>query len=269
MGNFIHGFLVCAGLIVSIGAQNAFLLKQGLLRQHVFLVAMTCFICDVVLFGVGILGFSTLLNQAPIASVILAFFGAAFLFLYGARTFLSAYKRHVCRQFIRRQTNPIRAQSLFIYTRHHLTQSARLFRYRCDYRQYRRNDCRHGRQNFIYDRREHHFRPLVFWRRLWCEITYSVFPQTDYLAHFRWDHRNYYVVDCIKVNQIWRGIIVIPLRFLPAELPTPYLRSAIASISMPTSFGKRATNARTRRKIRMFIFFKKILIFRIHRRKII
>lgn len=92
MGNFIHGFLVCAGLIVSIGAQNAFLLKQGLLRQHVFLVAMTCFICDVVLFGVGILGFGTPLNQAPIASVILAFFGAAFLFLYGARTFLSAYK---------------------------------------------------------------------------------------------------------------------------------------------------------------------------------
>lgn len=41
MESFLHGFVVCFGLIVSIGAQNAFLLKQGILKQHVFLGSST------------------------------------------------------------------------------------------------------------------------------------------------------------------------------------------------------------------------------------
>ena len=47
----LKGFIVSFGLIVSIGAQNAFLLKQGIIRQHVFWIALICFVGDVLLMG--------------------------------------------------------------------------------------------------------------------------------------------------------------------------------------------------------------------------
>ncbi|MDH2997400.1 amino acid transporter [Pasteurellaceae bacterium LFhippo2] len=92
MNTFLHGFVVCFGLIVSIGAQNAFLLKQGILKQHVFWIAFICFFCDVILMGIGVLGLGSLISQSPIASISLAIIGAIFLFTYGSRSFISAYK---------------------------------------------------------------------------------------------------------------------------------------------------------------------------------
>lgn len=92
MDSFLHGFIVCFGLIVSIGAQNAFLLKQGILKRHVFWIAFICFFCDVLLMGVGILGLGSLIAQSPTVSLILALVGAMFLFTYGSRSFISAYQ---------------------------------------------------------------------------------------------------------------------------------------------------------------------------------
>lgn len=92
MDSFLHGFVVCFGLIVSIGAQNAFLLKQGLLKQHIFWIATICFVCDVLLMGIGVLGLGTLISQSPLISLILAIVGAVFLFTYGSRSFISAYR---------------------------------------------------------------------------------------------------------------------------------------------------------------------------------
>lgn len=92
MDSFLHGFIVCFGLIVSIGAQNAFLLKQGILKRHVFWIAFICFFCDVLLMGVGILGLGSLIAQSPTVSLILALVGALFLFTYGSRSFISAYQ---------------------------------------------------------------------------------------------------------------------------------------------------------------------------------
>lgn len=92
MQTFFHGFLVCFGLIVSIGAQNAFLLKQGILKQHVFVIATLCFLCDVILMGAGVLGMGSILAQSPMASIALALFGAVFLFTYGSRSFIAAYR---------------------------------------------------------------------------------------------------------------------------------------------------------------------------------
>jgi hypothetical protein len=43
---FLKGFLTCASLIVAIGAENSFVLRQGILRSHIFLTAITCVICD-------------------------------------------------------------------------------------------------------------------------------------------------------------------------------------------------------------------------------
>lgn len=92
MDSFLHGFIVCFGLIVSIGAQNAFLLKQGILKQHVFWIAFICFFCDVILMALGVLGLGSLISQSPIISLLLAVVGAVFLFTYGSRSFISAYR---------------------------------------------------------------------------------------------------------------------------------------------------------------------------------
>lgn len=88
----LQGFFVSFGLIVAIGAQNAFVLKQGLLRQHVFWVCLICFLCDFILMSMGVLGFGSLISQSPIATLMLSLMGAAFLFWYGFRAFKSAHQ---------------------------------------------------------------------------------------------------------------------------------------------------------------------------------
>lgn len=88
---FIQGFLVCGGLIIAIGAQNAFVLKQGLLKRNILAVILTCFACDFILISLGVLGLGSLISESPVATVALAVVGAVFLFVYGLRAFRSAY----------------------------------------------------------------------------------------------------------------------------------------------------------------------------------
>lgn len=90
MHSLLNGFLVSGSLIVAIGAQNAFVLKQGLLKQHVFWVALTCFICDTLLLTLGVLGLGSVIGSHPVVSVTLAFVGAGFLLIYGLRAWRSA-----------------------------------------------------------------------------------------------------------------------------------------------------------------------------------
>lgn len=94
MEHFIQGLIVCFGLIVSIGAQNAFLLKQGILKQHVFAVASICFLGDVFLMTVGVLGLGQLIANLPIVSLCIAILGAIFLFTYGSQSFISIFKHN-------------------------------------------------------------------------------------------------------------------------------------------------------------------------------
>lgn len=86
----IEGFLLGAGLIVAIGAQNAFVLRQGLLRSHVFAVAATCALSDAVLIAAGVGGLGLLVRQAPSVLVAVTLAGAAFLFVYGFIAFRRA-----------------------------------------------------------------------------------------------------------------------------------------------------------------------------------
>ena len=81
------GFFLGISLIVAIGAQNAFLLRQGLLRQHVFILCLICALSDALLIVVGVFGFGILVSQAKwlIDSVTLG--GAIFLFVYGFMAF--------------------------------------------------------------------------------------------------------------------------------------------------------------------------------------
>ncbi|WP_355659889.1 LysE/ArgO family amino acid transporter [Halomonas salifodinae] len=77
--SLFHGVVVGAGLIIAIGAQNAFVLNQGLRREHGYLVAAVCAFCDWLLIGFGVLGVGALLAQQPALIVVARWGGALFL----------------------------------------------------------------------------------------------------------------------------------------------------------------------------------------------
>jgi|SRR5580658_7484940 L-lysine exporter family protein LysE/ArgO len=79
----VTGFALAASLIVAIGAQNAFVLRQGLRREHVAAIVLFCVSSDVVLIGAGVAGLAHLLKDAPLLTKLLTIAGAAFLAWYG------------------------------------------------------------------------------------------------------------------------------------------------------------------------------------------
>ncbi|WP_420397314.1 LysE/ArgO family amino acid transporter [Nioella sp.] len=86
------GFYLGFSLILAIGAQNAFVLRQGLRRTHVFPVVLTCAISDAVLIALGVGGFSVMIDLIPWIAPALRFGGAAFLIWYGARSFHAMWR---------------------------------------------------------------------------------------------------------------------------------------------------------------------------------
>lgn len=80
---FLSGFALSAALIMAIGAQNLFVLRQGLLRQHVGPIVLFCGAADAALIVVGVGGAGAMLEAAPQTSRALALGGAAFLAWYG------------------------------------------------------------------------------------------------------------------------------------------------------------------------------------------
>lgn len=89
---FAQGFGLGAGLIIAIGAQNAYVLRQGLKHEHHFPIATVCFIVDAVLITLGGAGVGTLVASNPLLSTVAAIFGAVFLFAYGVLAFRRAWK---------------------------------------------------------------------------------------------------------------------------------------------------------------------------------
>ena len=77
------GFAAGAGLIVAIGAQNAFLLRQGLQQRHVGPVVAICMLGDITLIVGGVAGIGALVLRWPMLLQVLRFGGAAFLATYG------------------------------------------------------------------------------------------------------------------------------------------------------------------------------------------
>lgn len=90
---FLPGFLLGASLIVAIGAQNAFVLRQGLRREHVFAVSLVCALSDAVLIAAGVAGFGVLIVALPWLAPVMRFGGAAFLAAYGLRSLWSAWRK--------------------------------------------------------------------------------------------------------------------------------------------------------------------------------
>ncbi|UWQ12283.1 LysE/ArgO family amino acid transporter [Aliiroseovarius crassostreae] len=88
----ITGFLTGFSLILAIGAQNAFVLRQGLLRNHVFPLVLFCALSDALLIVAGVLGFGALVSAVPMLPVLMAVMGAVFLMAYGILRFVAALK---------------------------------------------------------------------------------------------------------------------------------------------------------------------------------
>lgn len=87
---FFTGLGTGLSLIVAIGAQNAFVLKQGLLRQHVFATCLFCAVSDALLIAAGVAGAGALAQAVPWFLPLMRWGGAAFLIWYGARAFRAA-----------------------------------------------------------------------------------------------------------------------------------------------------------------------------------
>ena len=82
---FAQGLFLSLGLIVAIGAQNAFVLRQGLRREHVGRVVAFCAVADALLITAGVFGMAQALGDRPMLARGLALGGAAFLAVYGWR----------------------------------------------------------------------------------------------------------------------------------------------------------------------------------------
>jgi L-lysine exporter family protein LysE/ArgO len=83
VGDVVAGMLTGLALIVAIGAQNAFVLRQGLRRSHVGLVVAICALSDVALILAGVTGIGVVVDRAPWAVEVVRWLGVAFLTAYG------------------------------------------------------------------------------------------------------------------------------------------------------------------------------------------
>jgi L-lysine exporter family protein LysE/ArgO len=88
----VNGFFLGASLIVAIGAQNAFVLRQGLRREFVFAVSLICSLSDAILIAAGVAGLGALVARSGTLLVWVTAGGALFLFAYGIRSFVRAMR---------------------------------------------------------------------------------------------------------------------------------------------------------------------------------
>lgn len=90
--SLFKGFGASSGLIVAIGAQNAFVIRQGLTRQHLLLTALICSCLDAILISLGVIGMGKYINECGWFIEATKYFAALFLFGYGAISMRSAVK---------------------------------------------------------------------------------------------------------------------------------------------------------------------------------
>ena len=82
---FLTGFTLSLSLIVAIGAQNAFVLRQGLRREHLGVVVAVCALLDVLLMAAGVFGLGALVGASPRVLGAITLAGAAVLVFYGVQ----------------------------------------------------------------------------------------------------------------------------------------------------------------------------------------
>ncbi len=80
---FLEGFLLQASLIMALGAQNLFVLESGMRRQHHLTVSFVCFLCDLTIIMLGVMGAATLFHHFPEFKIVVGIVGIIFLLQYG------------------------------------------------------------------------------------------------------------------------------------------------------------------------------------------
>lgn len=91
----VSGFALGGSLIVAIGAQNAFLLRMGLMQSHVFILCLICALCDALLIILGVAGVGAIVDANPVMLKVVSLGGAAFLFAYALFALRRAMKPEV------------------------------------------------------------------------------------------------------------------------------------------------------------------------------
>ena len=91
---FSSGILSGLALIIAIGAQNAFVIRQGLLRQHVLIVVLFCAISDALLIAAGTAGLGKVIESAPEVLEIVRWFGVTYLIFFGLKSLRSAFRHN-------------------------------------------------------------------------------------------------------------------------------------------------------------------------------
>tara|TARA_Y100000748_G_C15353078_1_gene432660 strand:+ start:113 stop:724 length:612 start_codon:yes stop_codon:yes gene_type:complete len=86
-----EGALISLSLIVAIGAQNAFVIRQGLSDRHVFLVCTICAFSDATLISLGVFGFGEIISNSENLSELIRWFAISFLIIYSIMRFKAAY----------------------------------------------------------------------------------------------------------------------------------------------------------------------------------
>lgn len=89
---FISGFSLGLSFILAIGAQNAFVLKQGIKKEHILAVVLICSLSDAILISLGVGGFGYISKEFPYINLIAKYGGFAFLFIYALKSFYSSFK---------------------------------------------------------------------------------------------------------------------------------------------------------------------------------
>ncbi|WP_151193034.1 LysE/ArgO family amino acid transporter [Cysteiniphilum sp. JM-1] len=111
---FFTGLLLGLTLIMGIGAQNLFVIKQAITRQYAYSTALICFICDVILITISMFLTATMTHYLPFVRPILLIAAIIFLFYYGALSLKSAYQSHVSVNTLLKNEQPS-TQTLNIY----------------------------------------------------------------------------------------------------------------------------------------------------------
>ena len=88
---FVSGFLLSLSLIFAIGPQNAFVLRQGLMRQHVIPIAIFCAVSDIILITLGVFGFGSIISEVEWLSSYMFIIGGIWLTGYGLLRLRDAY----------------------------------------------------------------------------------------------------------------------------------------------------------------------------------
>lgn len=88
---FLKGFFLSLSLIMAIGAQNAFVLRQGIAKNNVFYVCLVCFLCDFVLILAGIFGVGEVIAKNVIVNVLITVLGILFVSYYAITALISAF----------------------------------------------------------------------------------------------------------------------------------------------------------------------------------